>query len=139
MSRTRWVPYVAAAAGACLVVKGSLIIASGNAVSETPMAVLYLAGLALGLVAAVGAGFRQRGLLRSLAVGAGGCVLLLAWILGIGDAFKPVVGLVSDAEHVQVEVPIVVAGLALLLLALRARVSDTRAAASPERESAGTP
>jgi hypothetical protein len=139
MSRTRWVPYVAAAAGACLVLKGSLIIASGNAVSETPMAVLYLAGLALGLAAAVGAGFRQRGLLRGLAVGVGGSVLLLAWIMGIGDAFKPVVGLVSDAEHVQVEVPIVAAGLALLLLALRARSTDTRGAASRKREAAGTP
>jgi hypothetical protein len=139
MSRTRWVPYVAAAAGACLVVKGSLIIASGNAVSETPMAVLYLAGLALGLAAAIGAGFRQRGLLPGLAVGGGGCVLLLAWIMGIGDTLKPVVGVVSDAEHVQVEVPIVMAGLALLLLALRARARDTRPTPTQERHPAGAP
>ena len=126
MSRHTWVPYVAAAAGACLVLKGTLIIASGNAMPDPPMAVLYLAGLALALVAAIGAGLRQRGRLRGLLVGFGATFLLAWWIVGLGDAFKPLVGIVSDAEHVQAEVPVVAAGLVLLLLALRARASDTR-------------
>lgn len=127
MSRHTWVPYVAATAGSALVLKGTLIIATDNAVSEDAMAVLYLGGLALGLVAAVGAGLRRRGWLRSLAVGAGSALLLATWILGLGDFLKPVVGLVSDAEHVQVEVPVVLAGIALLVLALRARARDARA------------
>jgi len=37
----------------------------------------------------------------------------------------PLVGVVSDATHVQVEVPVVAAGLVLVLLALRARAADT--------------
>ncbi len=64
MTRHTWVPYAAAAAGVSLIAKGTLIIASGNTVSEVPMGVLYLGGLALGLIAAVGAGLRQRGWLR---------------------------------------------------------------------------
>ncbi len=127
MSHHTWVPYVAAAAGGCLVAKGTLIIASGNTVGDAPMAVLYLAGLALGLVAAVGAGLRQSGLLRRLAVGSGSALLLVMWIMGLGDLFKPVFGVFSDAEHVRVEMSVVVAGLALVLLALRARARDTQA------------
>lgn len=126
MSGHAWVPYVAAAAGVCLVAKGTLIIASSNTVADGPMAVLYLGGLVLGLVAAVGAGLRQRGWLRSVGVGGGSALLLVAWIMGLGDAFKPLVGVVSSAEHVQVEVPVVAAGLVLVLLGLRARSHDTR-------------
>lgn len=43
-------------------------------------------------------------------------VLLVLWIMGLGDALKPLVGVVSDAEHVQ-EVPVGLAGLVLLVLA----------------------
>jgi hypothetical protein len=126
MSRYTWVPYVAAAAGASLITKGTLIIASGNTISDGPMGVLYLGGLAFGLVAAVGAGLRQRGWLRSLAVDLGSALLLVVWIMGLGDAIKPAVGVFSGAEYVQVEVPVVAAGLVLVLLALRARAHDTR-------------
>lgn len=126
MTRHTWVPYVAAAAGVSLLAKGTLIIASGNTVGETPMAVLYLGGLALGLVAAVGAGLRQRGWLRGSAVGLGSVLLLVQWVLGLGDAFKPLIGVFTDAVHVQAELPVVAAGLVLVLLALGARARDTR-------------
>ncbi len=89
MARFTWVPYVAAAAGVSLVLKGTLIIASGNTVSDSAMGVLYLGGMALGLVAAVGAGLRQPVRLRGLAVGIGSALLLVQWILGLGDAVKP--------------------------------------------------
>lgn len=59
--RHTWVPYVGAAAGAALLLKAVLIIGSGNDVGEGPMAVLYLGGLLLGVVAAVGAGLRRHG------------------------------------------------------------------------------
>lgn len=131
MSGHTWVPYVAVAAGVCLVAKGVLIIASGNAVADAPMAALYLGGLLLGLVAAVGAGLRQRGLLRSIAVGGGSALLLIAWIMGLGDALKPLVATMSSAEHVQAEVPVVIGGLVLVLLALRARAHDTHPEPEP--------
>jgi hypothetical protein len=128
MKSLTWVPYVAAVAGTALVAKGTLIIASANEVSEGAMAILYLGGIALGVVAAVGAGLRQRRWLRGLLVGIGSALALLLWIMGVGDAIKPVIGLVSSTEHVQVEVPVVLAGLAVMALALRARSRDTQAA-----------
>lgn len=112
--RHAWVPYVGAAAGSALLLKAVLIIASGNAVGDGPMAVLYLLGLLLGAAAAVGAGLRRDRLALKLAVGAGGVLALLLWIVGVGDSLKPLVALVSDAEHVQVEVPVALAGAALL-------------------------
>lgn len=130
MSRFTWVPYVAAVAGAALIVKGSLIIATNNAISEGAMGVLYLAGLALGVVAAIGAGLRQRGWVRGLLVGFGSAFALLAWIMTLSDAFKPVVGLVSGTEHVQVEVPVVLTGLVVAALAVRARSRDLVATGS---------
>ncbi len=66
-TRHRWVAYAALTAGAILLAKASLIILSGNTVSESAMAVLYLLGLLVGIVAAVGVGLRQPTLLRRIA------------------------------------------------------------------------
>lgn len=129
--RHTWVPYVAAAAGAAFTLKVMLIFASGNAVSETPMVVLYLGGLLLGIVAAVGTGLRQPVLGRRIAVGLGLTVLLILWIMGLGEAVEPVVGLFSDAKYIQEETPILLAGLVLLALAFRARSRDLDATAAP--------
>lgn len=126
--RHSWVPWVAALAGAAYTLKVSLILASGNGGPDWPYAVLYLAGLALGLAAAVGAGLRQPGPLRGAAVGLGSAVLLVAWVMGLGEVLEPVVGLVSDTTYVQEEVPILVAGLVLLALAWWARSRDLRPA-----------
>lgn len=122
--RHSWVPWVAALAGAAYVLKVSLILATDDRISGAPMAVLYLGGLALGLAAAVGAGLRQRGALRGIGVGFGSAVLLVAWIMGLGEVLEPALATVSDAKHVQEEVPILVAGLVLLGLAWRARSRD---------------
>lgn len=122
-ARHTWVPYVAAGAGAVLALKAVLVMATDDG-SPGAMAVLYLLGLLLGLVAAVGAGLRQRGWARSLAVGLGGAVLLVLWIMGLGDALKPVVGLVTDDQHAKDEVPILLAGLVLLALGWRGRARD---------------
>jgi hypothetical protein len=127
--RHTWVPWVAALAGAAFTLKVLLILGSGNGVPEEPMAVLYLTGLALGVAAGVGAGLRQQGVLRGLAVGAGSVVLLVLWIMGLGDALKPVVAVVSDAQHVKDEVPVLLAGLVLLGLAWRGRAHDVRGGA----------
>ncbi|HVM27553.1 MAG TPA: hypothetical protein VM433_07765 [Mycobacteriales bacterium] len=121
-----WVPYVGAAAGAALLLKAALIIGSGNGVGEGPMGVLYLLGLLLGLVAAVGAGLRRRGAARRAGVAVGGVVLLVLWVIGLGEAVEPVVALVSDAQHVQDEFPVGLAGVALLALSWWGFNRDTR-------------
>lgn len=126
MARITWAPYVAAVAGATLVVKGTLIIATNNQVSDGAMGVLYLGGLALGVVAAIGAGLRQRGWIRGLLVGVGSAFALLLWITGLGDAIKPAIALISSAEHVQAEVPVVLAGVVVAALAVRARSRDAQ-------------
>jgi hypothetical protein len=112
-------------AGAALLLKAVLIIGSGNEVGEGPMAVLYLLGLAVGVVAAIGAGLRRERLGARIGVALGGAVLLVAWIMGIGDALKPAVAVLSDAAHVQDEVPIGLAGAVLLGLSWWGFTRDT--------------
>ena len=124
--RHTWVPWVAALAGAAFTLKVLLIFASGDGLPDTPVAVLYLSGLALGLIASVGAGLRQPSVLRGVAVGLGCAFLLVAWIMGLGEVLEPVAGLVSDADYVREEAPILVAGLVLLALAWAARARDVR-------------
>ena len=140
--RHTWVPWVAALAGAALTLKVLLIAASGDSMSDTPFAVLYILGLLLGLVASAGVGLRQRGVLRSIGLGLGSAVLLVMWIMGLGDLLKPVIGLVTDSAEAKDETPILVAGLVLLGLAWLARARDLRAAsadaASAERVAAAT-
>jgi hypothetical protein len=125
-TRHTWVPYVGAVAGAALLLKAVLIVGSGNAVGDGPMAVLYLLGVLLGVVAAVGAGLRRDRIGTRIATAAGGALLLLAWITGLGDGLKPLVALASDAEHVQVETPIGLAGAVLLGLSWWGFTRDTR-------------
>lgn len=124
-ARHPWVPYLAAGAGAALSLKAVLVVATDDG-GPGAMAVLYLGGLLLGLGAAVGAGLRQPGRLRGLAVGAGSSLLLVLWIMGLGDSLKPLVGAVSESEAVQAEAAVLLAGLVLLALAWRARVRDLR-------------
>lgn len=131
-ARHRWVPYVAAAAGAALLLKAVLIIGSSNAVADGPMAVLYLGGLLLAGVAAVGAGLRRERIAARVGVALAGVVLLAVWIMGLGDSLKPLIAAVSDAEHVQAEVPVALAGVALLALAWRGWSGDVTARASAE-------
>lgn len=129
--RHTWVPWVAALAGAALTLKIVLIAVGGDGMPDTPFAILYLGGLALGLAASVGVGLRQRGVLRSLGLGLGSAALLLAWIMGLGEVLEPLIGLVTSSTTAQEEGPILVAGLVLLALAWRARTRDLQAE-SPE-------
>lgn len=124
-----WVPWVAALAGAALTLKIVLIATSGDELSDTPFAVLYLGGLVLGLAASVGVGLRQRGALRSIGLGGGSAVLLLSWIMGLGEVLEPLVGLVTSSTTAAEEAPILLAGLVLLGLAWRARARDLQAEA----------
>lgn len=116
-------PYVAAAAGTVLALKAVLVMASDDG-APTAMGVLYLVGLLLGLIAAIGAASRQHGVVRRVGVGLGCAALLVLWILGLGDVLKPVVGLVTDYQHAKNEVPILLAGSVLIGLAWSARARD---------------
>lgn len=122
--RHTWVPFVAAAAGAVLVLKATLVMATDDGV-PTAAGVLYLLGLLLGVVSAVGAGLRRRAVGARFAVALAGVLLLLVWVMALGDALKPVVGLATDSEAVQAEVTIALAGIGLLTLAWWGLVRDT--------------
>lgn len=115
-ARHTWVPYVAALAGAILVFKVALVIASNNeALDGAGGPVSHLGGVGLGLVATIGLGLRQVGLGRRIAVGFGASLLFVAWVMGLGDLLEPLISVFSDAVHVGDEVPIGVAGLVLLV------------------------
>ena len=126
--RHTWVPYVASLAGAALLLKATLIIA-GNPSSDADgiFAVLYLSGIALALAAAVGTGLRRRGVGARIGVAIGLSLLVVAWIMGLGDLLKPVIGVFSGAQRVKDEVPIGIAGVVLLALAYLGYSRDQRA------------
>ena len=130
--RHTWMPYIAGLAGAALLLKATLIIA-GNPSSDADgiFAVLYLSGIALALAAAIGTGLRRRGVGARIGVAIGLSVLVVAWIMGLGDLLKPVIGVISDAQRVKDEVPIGIAGVVLLVLAYLGYSRDQKAAIQP--------
>ena len=121
----RWVPYVAVAAGAAYVLKVALIWGSDDTASDAVVGALYISGLLLGIAAGVGAGLRQRRGRRAL-VGTALPLLLVAWVMGLGDYLQPVFARFSDAEHVAVEGPLLLLGLVLLALGARAGLAGDR-------------
>ena len=120
-------PAVGALAGLTLTVKASLIIGTGNAIAEQPMAVLYLSGLALGVAAAVGFGLRRSPLALRIATAVVAPLLLIAWIMGLGEVVEPLFGLVNDAQYVRDEGPIGLLGVVLLAAAYVGYSYDQRA------------
>ena len=118
-----WVPYAAVAAGAAYVLKVALIWGSDDTANDTVIGILYFAGLLLGIAAGIGAGLRQRRGRRAL-VGTVLSVLLVVWVMGLGDVLKPVFAAFSDAGHVAEEGPLLVLGLVLLALGARSRMGE---------------
>jgi hypothetical protein len=133
--RHTWVPLVAAASGALLLIESVLVLASRDRLPDAPMVVMYFAGILLGVIAAVGFGLRRDRRSMRVLVGAGGVVLLVLWIIGLGEVLNPVSELFSDAAYFGDELPVGVAGGVLLLLAGIAFTHDTKVVAStPSRE-----
>ncbi len=115
-----WVPYVAITAGAALLLKVVLIIASEDTVADGITGPLYLGALLFGLAAAIGAGLRRE---RRRALAAiGFCLLLVFYVIGLSDAVKPLFESFSDEAYVIDEGPLGLLGLALLALGARARL-----------------
>lgn len=125
-----WVPFVAAVGGTAFFVKGALGAWRGADTPDTAMGILYLGGIALCVTALIGMGLRQPSLARRLALGIGLPGLFLAWVTGLGEALEPVVRVFSDVRHVQEEVPIAVAGLAVLIVAWFTWSHDVRSTTS---------
>jgi hypothetical protein len=118
----RWVPYVAIAAGAVLLVQSVIVISSNDEVLTDATAWMYLAGVLLAVAAAVGyAVGRTRH--RTL-VGIGLVVAIVAWLIGVGDLLTPAYELFSDSDNFGDEAPIAILGLVLLALGARAKLSD---------------
>lgn len=126
-ARHRWVPAVGALAGLVLTVKAALIMATRNGIAEQPMAILYLTGLAVGVVAAVGFGLRRRPLALRIVTAVVAPLLLVAWIMALGEAVEPLFGMVSDTHYVRDEGPIGLLGLFLLAAAYVGYSRDQRA------------
>lgn len=124
--RHTWVPYLAALAGSALVLKAALIIASSGQIDTNAMTVLYLSGLGVALVAAVGAGLRRTRVPARIAVAAGLVVLIALWITSLSDAVEPLFALVSDTSYVRDEAPVGAAGVAILLAAWWSYTRDHR-------------
>lgn len=130
MRRHTWVPCVAALSGTALLVKGLLAGVQGDAGSDVVLAVLYLGGILLGVAAAVGAGLRRGGA-AGAALGAGLALLLVWWVMGLGEALEAVIARVTDDRALQEELPIAAAGAVVLALAYRAWSRDTREVSAP--------
>jgi hypothetical protein len=117
-----WVPYVAIAAGTAYLTKMVLIFGTDDTAPDLATAVCWFAGLILGVTAAIGYGLRQRRGRRAL-IAVGGAVLLVAWVLGLGDITSPVFEQVSDASYAPEELPLGLLGVVLLALGALSRGS----------------
>jgi len=126
-ARHRWVPAVGALAGLALTVKAGLIIGTGDAIAEQPMAILYLTGLGVGAAAAIGLGLRRNKLALRIATAVLAPLLLIAWIMGLGEVVEPLFQLFSDAQYVRDEGPIGLLGVVLLAAAYVGYARDQRA------------
>lgn len=125
VSRHAWVPYVAVASGAALLLKAVLMIATEDGLADPVEGGLYLGGILLGIVASIGAGLQRRKGLRTLTA-VGLSLLLLAFITSLGEVFEPVFAAISDARWVREEGPIGLLGVVLLLLGARGRSTSSR-------------
>jgi hypothetical protein len=127
-----WVPYVAVAAGATLLLKAVLVIGTEDA--DTPITpLLYLAGLLLALAAAIGFGLSRRRHRALIAIGSS--LLVVLWVMGIGDLLTPVFEAIKDEEYVGDEGPIALLGL--ILLALGVLGSQRRVAPAQSAQDVG--
>lgn len=118
----KWVPYASVAAGASLLISSAMAFATEGE-EPTVSVLLYFAGVALAVAAAIGFGLGRRSARAVVTVAAP--LLVVAWVMGIGDLLTPLIEVFSKKEYVGDEVPIDL--LALVLLGAGARAGrDSR-------------
>lgn len=122
--RHTWVPYVAAASGASLLVVATLDMATRGRLASSTFVPVYLTGLALAVAAAVGTGLRRSSTLSRVGVAVGLVLGVAAWIMAVGDMLTPLTDLVSKSEYVGDDVPIALLGAGVLVAAYRAYGHD---------------
>ena len=115
-TRTQWPAYLSVVAGGVLLLKAGLIIGSGgDQLGVTGF--LYLGGLLLALVAVIGLALRAPGRWRFAAAPAA-ALLLVAWVIGLGDTTAPLFEAIKDEPYVGDEAPIGVLGGVLVAVGL---------------------
>jgi hypothetical protein len=108
----KWVPYVTVVSGSAFLISSAMVFATDG--DEPPVSVgLYFGAIALALAAAIGFGLTRRRGLRAV-TGSGLAVLLVAWLMGVGDLLTPVFERISDKPYAGDEGPLVLLGLVLL-------------------------
>jgi hypothetical protein len=128
-ARHGWFAFAALGAGGIYLTKALLVISTRDGL-PTVAGGLYLAGLLLGLATAIGAGLRQRSRPTRLAVGAGAVFLLIMWIVSLSDVLGTAVASLTDSQVIQDELPIAIAGVALIAVGARALRRDRETARS---------
>ena len=114
----KWFPYTCVAAGACQLISSSIVFATDGDEPGVSVA-LYFLGVALAIAVAIGFGMSRRPGRRAL-VAVAGSLLVVAWIMALGDQLTPVFEVFSKKEYVGNEGPLVLMGLVLIGLGARA-------------------
>ena len=126
--RHPWVPIVGALGGAAFVLDCAFVLAFDNTFPDAPLIVMYDVAILLGVISGVGLGLRRTALWARIAVAVGAPLLVLAWIVGLGEVVEPLVAMFSDKQYVQDEVPPGLLGVVLLAASYVGFRHDQRAA-----------
>lgn len=126
-SRARQVGTVAAlVTGTALLAKVALIILTGNGLNASIETGLYLVGVALPLVAAVGIAAGRSPWWKRVAVYVGVILAHLVFITMLSDGVGALVEVFTDEVYLADEIPVAVLGAVWLAVGLRMRSTDDR-------------
>lgn len=121
-SRARQVGTVAAlVTGIALLTKVALIVATNNGINESITGVLYIVGVALPLVAAVGIAAGRSPWGKRVAVYVGVIFAHLFFITMLSDGVGALVEVFTDEAYLADEIPVAVLGAVWLAVGLRMR------------------
>jgi hypothetical protein len=113
-ARHSWVPAVGALSGATFVLVCALVLGFHNDFPDGPLVVMYDLAILTGVAAGIGLGLRRTALWARIVVAVAAPLLVLAWIVGLGEIVEPLVAVFSDQQYVQDEVPPGLLGVVLL-------------------------
>ena len=119
-STSSWPAYLAVLAGGAMLLHAVLVIGSEDEMTDAVTVTLYLGGLAVALIAAISMGVTARRGRRAL-IAIASPILIVAWVMGIGDLLTPVFEAFKDEEYVGDAGPIGLLGVVLIVIGARAR------------------